>query len=85
MKRLPGLIAICMIVLFFSCSSGSEKDDTKAADTTAAVVPPPAEVKPAFVPFKVLMIQHKVKDFGKWEDAYLAMIRYVKPMESRIG
>jgi hypothetical protein len=72
MKRLPGLIAICMIVLFFSCSSGSEKDDTKAADTTAAVVPPPAEVKPAFVPFKVLMIQHKVKDFGKWEDAYLA-------------
>jgi quinol monooxygenase YgiN len=72
MKRLPGLIAICMIVLLISCGSGPAKDDTKAADTTAAVAPPPAEVKPVFVPFKVINIQHKVKNFEKWEEAYLS-------------
>lgn len=73
MKRLPGLIAICMIVLFASCGSGPAKEDTKAADTAAvAVADTPAVVKPAFVPFKVIMIQHKVKNFEKWQEAYLA-------------
>ena len=71
MKRLPGLIAICMIAFLISCGSGPAKDDTKAADTTAAVAPPPEEVKPVFVPFNVVTIQHKVKDFGKWQEAYL--------------
>ena len=60
MKRLPGLIAICMIVLFASCSSEPSKDETKAADTTTVVAADTtAAVKPAFVPFKVIMIQHK--------------------------
>jgi quinol monooxygenase YgiN len=73
MKRLPVFVAICMVVFLFSCGSGPAKDDTKTADTTAAVVADTtAVVKPAFVPFKVLMIQHKVKNFGKWEEAYLA-------------
>jgi hypothetical protein len=73
MKRLPGLIAICMIVLFASCGSGPAKEDTKAADTTAVVAADTtAVVKPAFVPFNVLTIQHKVKDFGKWQEAYLS-------------
>lgn len=73
MKRLTGLIAFCMTVLLFSCSSGPAKDDTKTADTTAAVTTDTIAVaKPAFIPFKVVMIQHKVKDFGKWQEAYLA-------------
>jgi hypothetical protein len=73
MKRLPGLIAICMIALLVSCSSGPAKDETKAADTAAvAAVDTTAAVKPAFVPFKVIMIQHKVKNFEKWQEAYLA-------------
>ncbi len=73
MKRLPGLIAICMIVLFASCGSGPAKDDTKATDTAAvAVADTPAVAKPAFVPFKVIMIQHKVKNFEKWQEAYLS-------------
>jgi hypothetical protein len=72
MKRLPGLIAICMIAFLISCGSGPANEETKAADTTAAVAPPPVEVKPVFVPFKVIMIQHKVRDFGKWQEGYLA-------------
>jgi hypothetical protein len=73
MKRLSGLITICTTLLLFSCGSGPAKEDTKAADTTAAVTADTtAAAKPAFVPFKILMIQHKVKDFGKWQEAYLA-------------
>jgi hypothetical protein len=72
MKRLSALITICMTVLLFSCS-GPAKEDTKAADTTAVTTPDTtAVVKPAFVSFKVIMIQHKVKNFEKWQEAYLA-------------
>ena len=72
MKRISALIAISMVVLFSSCGSEPAKEETKAADTTAAVTPPPGEVKPAFVPFKIFMIMHKVKNFDKWKVGYLA-------------
>jgi quinol monooxygenase YgiN len=64
-------LTVVLIALFlFSCNSGPAKDETQKADTTAAVAPPPAEVKPAFIPFKVVVIQHRVKDFGKAEAQY---------------
>lgn len=72
MKRLSSLLVISLAALFFSCSNGATKEETKAADTTAAVTPPPAPEKPAFTPYKILMVQHKVKNFAKWEAAYLA-------------
>jgi quinol monooxygenase YgiN len=71
MKRLTGLFAISLVVLLFSCSNGPAKDE-KAADTTAVAATPPAEVKPVFSPFKVTMIQHRVKNFDKWEEGYFA-------------
>jgi hypothetical protein len=72
MKRLSSVLAISLTALFFSCSNGPAKEETKAADTTAAVAPAPAPEKPAFTPYKIFMVQHKVKNFAKWEAAYLA-------------
>lgn len=70
MKRLPVLLASSMALFLFSCGSDQSKQEDKAADTTtAASVPPPPE-KPAFVPFKIIMIQHHVKNFATWEAAY---------------
>jgi len=65
------MTVICLTVLLFSCSGGSEKTEAPAADTAAAVAtPPPAPEKPVFVPFKVMMVTHPVKNFAKWETAY---------------
>jgi hypothetical protein len=70
MKRLPVMLAITMAVFLFSCNNEPAKEETKAADTAAAVAAPPAEIKPVFTPFKVIYIQHKVKNFATWEAAY---------------
>jgi len=73
MKRLSVLLASSLALFLFSCGSEPSKEESKAADTAAAAsVPPPAPEKPAFVPFKTIMIQHHVKDFGKWEAAYFS-------------
>ena len=71
MKRLSGILAIPMVVLFFACGNEPAKEE-KAADTTAAATAPPEEAKPAFSPFKVFMVQHRVKNFAKWQEGYLA-------------
>jgi hypothetical protein len=71
MKRLPFLPILSMAVLLFSCGSGPAKEETTTADTTTAAAP--AEpAKPVFSPFKVIMIQHHVKNFAKWEEGYMA-------------
>jgi quinol monooxygenase YgiN len=70
MKCLSALPAISMTVLLLSCGSGPAKEETKSADTAVAAAPAPAEVKPPFIPFKVVMIQHKVKNFDKSEAEY---------------
>jgi quinol monooxygenase YgiN len=70
MKRLLSMLAISLVLFLVSC--GSAPDQTKTADTTAAVAPAPEPVKPAFSPYKVIAIQHRVKNFDKWEQGYLA-------------
>jgi len=68
MKRVSFLLSASMTLFLFACNNGG-KEETKTADTTAATAtaPPPAaaEAKPAFTPFKVVVIQHKVKNFAK--------------------
>ena len=68
MKRLLVFPVILMAVLLVSCGSEPAKEETKATDTAVAAAP--AEVKPAFIPFKVVMVQHKVKNFEKSEAGY---------------
>jgi|SRR5450631_255975 len=70
MKCLSALTATSMAVLLLSCGSEPAKEETKSADTTVAAASAPAEVKPPFIPFKVVMIQHKVKNFDKSEVEY---------------
>jgi hypothetical protein len=64
------MFTISLALFLMSCGSEPPKEETKAADTTAAVAPEP--VKPAFSPYKVIAIQHRVKNFDKWEQGYLA-------------
>lgn len=66
MKKLP---LVLIVSLLFACNNGPAKEEQKT-DTTAAVAPAPAEVKPAFVPFKVVVVQHKVKNFATAETMY---------------
>ena len=62
-----------MTLLLFACNNSGEKEETKAADTTAAATPSPAtETKPAFTPFKIVVIQHKVKNFAKSVAGYFS-------------
>jgi len=66
MKKLP---LVLILALLIACNNGPAKEEQKT-DTATAVAPAPAEVKPAFVPFKVVVIQHKIKNFGKAETEY---------------
>ena len=63
------LLFVLTAAFLFSCNSEPAKE-TPPADTTAAAAPAPAEVKPAFVPFKVVIVQNKVKNFAKAETEY---------------
>ncbi len=69
MKRISAIFSAGVILFFSSCNnSGKEKGETKMGDTTAATV----VTAPSFIPFKVFMVQHTVKNFDKWKAAYLA-------------
>lgn len=70
MKLISVLPAIAMAALLMSCNSGPAKEETKSADTAVTAPAPVAEVKPAFIPFKVVIVQQKVKNFEKSEAEY---------------
>ncbi|HEX4849595.1 MAG TPA: hypothetical protein VFV08_02260 [Puia sp.] len=71
MRRLSQLVAVSMAALLFACNNSETKEEAKSADTASATTPA-AEVKPVFKPFKVVTIQTKVKNFGKWHEQFLA-------------
>jgi hypothetical protein len=65
-KFFKPLMAACFALALFSCNNGGDKQEEKkpaTADSSTAV---------AFKPFKLMIIQHKVANFGKWEEGYLA-------------
>jgi hypothetical protein len=75
MKPISAILATGIILFSFSCNSGSntKTEDSTAAntttvDTSAAIV----ATKPEFNPFKIFIVQHRVKDFSKWKPVYLA-------------
>ena len=63
---LLSLSAIAMLG-FAACSNNETKTEETTTDTTAAAVTPEP---PAFQPFTVVMVQHKVGDFDKWLPAF---------------
>jgi hypothetical protein len=64
------LLVILVAAFLFSCNNEAGKEDAQKTDTTAAVAPAPVEVKPPFIPFKVVIVQQRVKNFGKAETEY---------------
>ncbi len=65
-------VAACTLVLF-SCGGGEEKKADEpgvAADTAVAKTTEPAAPAPAAKPSNVLIIMHKVANFGKWMPLY---------------
>ena len=61
------MLVTSVVVLLLSCNSGPAKEETPAADTAAAAY---GLIKPPFTPFKVVVVQHKVKNFAKSEAEY---------------
>ena len=63
-----------MGLFFFSCNNEPAKEEAKTPDSTATTTTttPPADAKPAFTPFKVVAIQHKVKNFEKAVAGYFS-------------
>jgi hypothetical protein len=71
-KFLTPVMATIFAIAFFSCNnSGNGNETTKPTDTTAAVAQAPA-LPPAFTPFNLLIVKHKVADFDKWKVGYMA-------------
>ncbi|MBS1915557.1 MAG: hypothetical protein JST87_04720 [Bacteroidetes bacterium] len=68
MKQISTFLAAFLLVIFISCNNGPAKEETKSApDSTAATKAPAA---PVFQSYIVTILQHKVKDFGKWLPLY---------------
>jgi len=72
MKRISLMLTTLMGLMLFSCNNEAAKEESKTADSVAAAATPEAEVKPAFTPFKVVAIQHKVKNFDKAVAGYFS-------------
>src|SRR5579871_1902150 len=71
MKHISAFLSILLLVTFVSCNDNQPaKEEAKAvADSSAASK---AQEPPAFQPYNVTIIQHKVKDFDKWLTVYEA-------------
>jgi hypothetical protein len=71
MKQVSAFLSAFLLVSFISCNSAeSAKEETKSALDTAATTK--AAEPPAFQPYNITIIQHKVKDFDKWLPLYEA-------------
>ena len=72
MKRITLLLSLSLGLIFISCNNEPAKEEAKTPDSTATTTTPPAETKPAFTPFKIVAIQHKVKNFEKAVAGYFS-------------
>jgi len=71
MKCIAAIFAAGLMLLVYSCNnSGNKKEEPKVADSVIATTPAATEL--VFQPFKIIMIQHAVKDYVSWKAAYLA-------------
>lgn len=72
MKQILASLPAVMLLTLISCNSNeSAKEETKATSETAPSTAKAPEA-PAFQPFTVTLIRHKVKDFDKWLPLYEA-------------
>lgn len=72
MKQILAFLSAAMLLTVTSCNNNKtakEEPKTKGGDTAASVK---ANEPPAFQPYTILMVQHKVKDYDKWLPVYQA-------------
>ena len=72
MKQILAFLSAGILLAFVSCNNNEPaKEETKTnnEDTTASAKAPEP---PAFQPYTITMVQHKVKDFDKWLPLYQA-------------
>jgi hypothetical protein len=73
MKRISLMLTTLLGLILFSCNNNEVPlKKPKQPIAVAAATTPAAEVKPAFTPFKVVAIQHKVKNFDKAVAGYFS-------------
>jgi hypothetical protein len=71
MKQITSLLSAIFLLTFVSCNNNEPaKEETKPAAENPAVTN--ATEPPAFQPYNVLVIRHKVKDYDKWLPFYQA-------------
>lgn len=74
MKKTISILTAGFMLFLASCGNNPKETaetteaDTTAADTAAAMAP----AAPEFTPFKVMAVTHKVKDFDKFKEVYMA-------------
>ncbi|MBO9570689.1 MAG: hypothetical protein J7497_00530 [Chitinophagaceae bacterium] len=70
MKLFTTTLSVLSSILLFSCNNGSSTNEAEIKDTTTTAPVETKVEKPAFQPFKVVVIQHKVNNFQKAHDGY---------------
>jgi hypothetical protein len=68
MKQISAFLSAFLLVTFVSCNNEPVKEETKSATDTTATTKAPEP--PAFQPYNITIVQHKVKDFDKWLPLY---------------
>ncbi|CAN5160469.1 hypothetical protein BH11BAC6_BH11BAC6_09890 [soil metagenome] len=71
MKKFSFFLVAVISVMLFSCNSGTQteqaKDTSSDAATTSTTV-----TAPVFMPFDIVRLQFKVKDYGKWYAGFMS-------------
>lgn len=71
MKPILATMSAIMLLTFLSCNNNkAAKEETKTNNDTTSTAK--VNEPPAFQPFTITLVRHKVKDFGKWLSVYEA-------------
>jgi quinol monooxygenase YgiN len=71
MKLVLFLLSMSTGIFFVSCNNQPATEEAKTPDSTTTATTA-TEAKPAFTPFKIVAIQHKVKNFDKAVAGYFS-------------
>jgi quinol monooxygenase YgiN len=73
MKKTTSILTAGFMLFLASCGNNpKETSDITEADTTATDTTAMAPAEPEFTPFKVMGVTHKVKNFDKFREVYMA-------------
>ncbi|MEO8713099.1 MAG: hypothetical protein ABI405_13290 [Parafilimonas sp.] len=66
-------LAAAVFMMLFSCNSGSQNDQAKDTSAGTATTDSMATVTaPVFMPFDIVRLQFKVKNYAKWHEEFMS-------------